>query len=356
MKAVILAGGEGTRLRPLTLSIPKPVVPVVDRPFLRHQLDLLAGAGIREIVFSVAYRPERVEAVFGDGRDLGLRILYAVEDSPLGTGGAVRNALPLLDERTVVMNGDVLTNVDLAQVVARHDAERASATIVLTPVPNPAAYGLVETDAAGRVTRFLEKPRPEQITTNRINAGIYVLETDTIGLMPAGVKYSIERGFFPSLLDRGEPVLGPVHEGYWIDIGTPDKYLQVHRDILSGRFPVRLDGAPLADGVVHPEARVSPDAVLVGPFYAGPGSVVEAGARLGPGAVLVADVEVGPGALVRDSVLWTGVRVGADAEVEGSLLGPATRVGRASVLRNALLGEGCFVSDYSRTLPPREAS
>jgi len=177
MRAVILAGGEGTRLRPLTLSTPKPVVPVVDRPFLRHQLDLLARVGIREVVFSVAYRPERVEAVFGDGSSLGLRIRYAVEETPLGTGGAVRNALPLLDERTVVMNGDILTDVDLAEVVARHEHEGASASILLTPVPNPAAYGLVETDAAGRVLRFLEKPRPEQITTNNINAGIYVLET-----------------------------------------------------------------------------------------------------------------------------------------------------------------------------------
>src|SRR5512140_3557525 len=153
MKAVILAGGEGTRLRPLTLSTPKPVAPVVDRPFLRHQLDLLLRAGIREVVFSVAYRPERVEAVFGDGRSLGMHIRYAVEDSPLGTGGAVRNALDLLDERTVVLNGDV----DLATIVRRHEAEAASATILLTPVPDPAAYGLVETDATGRVLRFLEK-------------------------------------------------------------------------------------------------------------------------------------------------------------------------------------------------------
>ena len=159
MRAVILAGGEGTRLRPLTLTTPKPVVPVVDRPFLRHQLDLLASAGIREVVFSVAYRPERVEAVFGDGSSLGMRIRYAVEDSPLGTGGAVRNALDLLDERTVVLNGDVLTDVDLPATIARHDAEKAEATILLTPVPNPAAYGLVETDAAGRVKRFIEKLR-----------------------------------------------------------------------------------------------------------------------------------------------------------------------------------------------------
>jgi NDP-sugar pyrophosphorylase family protein len=350
MRAVILAGGEGTRLRPLTLSTPKPVVPVVDRPFLRHQIDLLVGAGVREIVFSVAYRPERVEAVFGDGSALGVRIRYAVEETPLGTGGAVRNALPLLDERTVVLNGDILTDVDLAAVVERHEAQRARATILLAPVANPAAYGLVETDPAGRVLRFLEKPRPEQITTNTINAGIYVLETDSLELMAAGVNTSIERVFFPALLERGEKVLGPVHRGYWIDIGTPEKYLQVHRDILSRRFAVALDGSPRAEGVVHPTARVSDEALLDGHFYVGPGCEVEAGARLGPDAVLVADVRVRPGADLRDCVLWRGVEAGPDCEVEGSLVGPGIRLGRSSVLRGAVLGEGSALSDFSRTL------
>jgi NDP-sugar pyrophosphorylase family protein len=350
MRAVILAGGEGTRLRPLTLTTPKPIVPVVDRPFLRHQLDLLARAGVREVVFSVAYRPERIEAVFGDGSALGLHIRYAVETTPLGTGGAVRNAWPLLDERTIVLNGDVLTDVDLADVVARHDAEGASATILLTPVSNPAAYGLVETDAGGRVLRFLEKPRPEQITTDTINAGIYVLETRILDLMPEGVNYSIERGFFPALLARGDRVLGPVHRGYWIDIGTPEKYLQVHRDILSRRFPVPLDGEPRAGGFVHPAARVSPEALLEGPFYVGPGCEVEAGARLGPDAVLVADVGVRTGASLRDSVLWRGVEAGPDCEVQGSLIGPGIRLGRNSVVHDAMLGEGSVVSDYSRVL------
>ena len=254
-----------------------------------------AGAGVREIVFSVAYRPERVEAVFGDGRAFGVRIRYAVEDSPLGTGGAVRNALDLLDERTVVLNGDVLTDVDLPAIIARHEAEKAQATILLTPVPNPSAYGLVETDAAGRVQRFLEKPRPEQITTNNINAGIYVLETPVLEMMPPGVNTSIERAFFPALLARGDRVLGPVHRGYWIDIGTPEKYLQVHRDILNRRFPVPLDGTPRADGFVHGTADVSPEALLDGHFYVGPRCRVAAGARLGPDAVLVADVRVEQG-------------------------------------------------------------
>jgi NDP-sugar pyrophosphorylase family protein len=349
MRAVILAGGEGTRLRPLTLSTPKPVVPVVDRPFLRHQIDLLGKAGVREVVFSVAYRPERVEAVFGDGSALGVRIRYAVEDTPLGTGGAVRNALDMLDERTVVMNGDVLTDVDLAALVGRHVAAGASASILLTPVPNPAAYGLVETDADGRVLRFREKPKPEEITTDTINAGVYVLETRVLDLIPPGVSHSIERGFFPALLARGDLVLGPVHRGYWIDIGTPAKYLQVHRDILRGRFPVALQADAERGGFVAPGARIAPQAELEAPFYVGPGCEVEAGARLGPDAVLVADVRVRAGASVKDSVLWPGAEAAEGSSVETSLVGPGVRIGRHALVRGGLLGEGSVVSDHSRS-------
>lgn len=350
MKAVILAGGEGTRLRPLTLTLPKPVVPVVDRPFLRHQLDLLASVGVREIVFSVAYRPERIQSVFGDGSPFGVRIHYAVEETPLGTGGAVKNALPFLDETTIVLNGDVLTDADLPAVVARHHATHASATLVLTPVPNPAAYGLVETDREGRVTRFLEKPDPAQITTDTINAGIYVLDTRVLELIPPGVNHSIERAFYPALLARGDRVTGFVHRGYWIDIGTPEKYLQVHRDILGGAFAVALSGRREGGGTIAPTAQVDPGARLVAPFFIGPGCRIEAQAEVGPGASLVGDVTVAEGARVWDSVLWTGAAVGAHARVEGALVGPGARIGRNAVVRpGAVLGEGSVVSDFSRS-------
>jgi NDP-sugar pyrophosphorylase family protein len=350
MKAVILAGGEGTRLRPLTLTLPKPVVPVVDRPFLTHQLDLLSRVGVTEVVFSIAYQPERVRRVFGDGERIGRRIHYAVEETPLGTGGAVRNAAPFLDDTTIVFNGDVLTDVDLPAVVERHRKTGARATIVLTPVPNPAAYGLVETDAAGRVLRFIEKPQPSQITTDTINAGIYILETSSLELMPAGVNYSIERGFFPGLLERGDHVGAFVHRGYWIDIGTPEKYLQVHKDVLGGRFPVPLDGVAREGGHVHPQARVEEGAELVGPFYIGPGCAVAAGAVIGPDAVLTRDVTVAGGARVRDSVVWEGTRIGEQAEVRGALVGAGVRVGvRALAGPGAVLGEGTQLTDFSRT-------
>src|SRR6476659_191294 len=237
MKAILLAGGKGTRLRPLTIHTPKPIVPISNRPFLHYQLDLLKQVPeIDEVILSLNYQPRRVEELFGDGGDSGLGIRYVVEPSPLGTAGAVRYAGDSLRESVVVFNGDVLTQVDLTAVIALHRERRAKATIVLTPVENPSAYGLVETDAAGNIRRFLEKPSADEITTNNINAGIYVLEPDTFDRIPSNVSWSIERSYFPSLVDRGETFVGYVYRGYWIDIGTAEKYIQVHRDIMDGRY------------------------------------------------------------------------------------------------------------------------
>jgi NDP-sugar pyrophosphorylase family protein len=353
MKGVILAGGEGTRLRPLTLALPKPVVPVVDRPLLEHQLDLLGSAGVTEVVFSVAYRPEKVQAIFGDGRRFGKRIVYAVEESPLGTGGAVKNAEGHLDDLTVVLNGDILTDVEMREVVAQHKASGASATLVLAPVPNPAAFGLVETDPSGRVVRFTEKPDPSQITTDTINAGIYLLQTSTLSLIPPGQVHSIERGFFPALLARGDLVRAHVHRGYWIDVGTPAQYLQVHRDALRRRFPISIGARPERGGWIDAKAYVEAGAELCPPFFVGPGCRILAGAALGPDSVLVSDVHLQPGSRVVDSVIWSGGRIGARAEVRGALLGTSVRVGSdAAVGPGAVLGEGTVVSEHSRLKGP----
>jgi mannose-1-phosphate guanylyltransferase len=352
MKAVILAGGEGTRLRPLTLRLPKPTAPVVDRPLLSHQLEMLGRAGVNEIVFSLGYQPERIQAVFGDGSARGQKIHYVVEQSPLGTGGAVKNAEGFLDETTVVFNGDVLMDLDLTAVIAEHRRTSSLATIVLTPVSNPSAYGLVETDADGRVLRFTEKPKDaSQIRTNNINAGIYILETPILAHMPPATKYSIEREFFPALIERGDRVGAHVHRGYWIDIGTPEKYLQVHRDILSGAFPVALDGSTHpTGGWIHRDARVHADAVLRGPFYIGPRCEVDAGAEVGPGAVLVSGVRVRAEAQVADSVVWEGSILDPESRTSGAVLGSGVQVGtHAFVGPGAVLGDGSVVSPYSRT-------
>src|ERR1700741_2583201 len=224
MKAIMLAGGKGTRLRPLTIHTPKPIVPIFDRPFLHYQLDLLKRVPeIDEVILSLNYQPRRIEEIFGDGGDSGLTIRYIVEPSPLGTGGAIRYAGEKLRESVVVFNGDVLTQVDLAAVIALHREQKAKATIVLTPVENPTAYGLVETDPSGNVRRFLEKPKADEITCDTINAGIYVLEPETFDRIPKDTPWSIERSFFPSLVERGETFVAYVDRGYWIDNGQTEK-------------------------------------------------------------------------------------------------------------------------------------
>src|ERR671921_1708689 len=206
MKAILLAGGKGTRLRPMTVHTPKPIVPILNRPFLYYQIDLLKQIPeIDEVILSLNYQPRRIEEIFGEGQGLGIRLRYVVEPMPLGTGGAVRYAGDSLTESVVVFNGDVMTQVDLGAVIRLHRERKAKATIVLTPVDNPTAYGLVETDADSNVRRFLEKPNADEITCDTINAGIYVLEPDTFDRIPTDVPYSIERGYFPSLVERGEP-------------------------------------------------------------------------------------------------------------------------------------------------------
>src|SRR5215831_19505416 len=236
MKGLILAGGKGTRLRPLTINTPKPVVPVANSPFLLYQIDLMRSGGIEENILSLSYQPRKIEDLLKDGSDYDVHIRYAVEGTPLGTGGAFKNAEDQIDSTTVVFNGDVMTGLNLSAVIARHREAQAVATIVLTPVDNPSAYGLVETDKDGWVQRFIEKPGPDEITCNTINAGVYVLEPSVLSLMPKGEPYSFERGLFPTLLEQKEPVLSFISTNYWIDIGTPQKYLEVHHDILSHKF------------------------------------------------------------------------------------------------------------------------
>ena len=355
MSAVILAGGKGTRLRPLTLHTPKPIVPILTRPFLALQIDLLKSTGIEEIVLSLSYQPRRIEEIFGDGSELGVRIHYTMEPEPLGTAGAVKNAEALLSNRTVVFNGDVLSDLDLGAVLKFHEEVGARATIVLTPVANPSAYGLVETDDAGRVLRFLEKPSYDEITCDTINAGVYILEPELMEYIPRGTNYSFERGFFPHLLREGVPFFAYVHRGYWIDIGTPEKYLRVHRDILSGVLPFQGFHPNAGGTYVDPEATVEAGSRLTGPAFIGAGSVVKSRAVVEPYAVVGPNCRIEEGATISDSVLWANVRIGEDARVDGALLGRSTHIGHHAVVgRGVVLGDKSVITDYSRISPSRQ--
>jgi NDP-sugar pyrophosphorylase family protein len=350
MKAILLAGGKGTRLRPLTIHTPKPIVPIFERPFLHYQLDLLKRvAEIDEVILSLNYQPRRIEEIFGDGGDSGLGIKYVVEPSPLGTAGAVRYAGESLRESVVVFNGDVLTEVDLGAVIALHRERRARATLVLTPVENPAAYGLVETDAAGNITRFLEKPKPDEITCNTINAGIYVLEPETFDRIPRDTPWSIERSFFPSLIERGETFVAYIYRGYWIDIGTPEKYVQVHRDIMDGRFHAGPFNGHPTTAWISPEARVEEGAAVEGPCFVDAGAVVKTGARIGAYSVVGRQCQIEERAVVERSILWANTRVGQEAAVRRAILGRQCHIGRSAIVEDGVvLGDKSVVTDFSR--------
>jgi NDP-sugar pyrophosphorylase family protein len=350
MKAILLAGGKGTRLRPLTIHTPKPIVPIFDRPFLRYQLDLLKQVPeIDEVILSLNYQPRRIEEMFGDGTGSGLGIRYVVEPAPLGTAGAVRYAGESLHESVVVFNGDVLTEVDLGSVIALHRSRKAKATIVLTPVENPSAYGLVETDPEGNIRRFLEKPSPDQITCDTINAGIYILEPDTFDRIPKDTPWSIERSFFPSLVERREAFVAYIYRGYWIDIGTPEKYMQVHRDIMDGRY----SAAPFAGADsrvwVAPDARVDSDVTIEGPSFIDSGAVVKTGAKIGPYSVVGRQCHIEEHAVVDHAIVWANSRISQEAVVRRSILGRHCHIGRSAVVdRGAVLGDKSVLTDHSR--------
>ena len=343
MKGLILAGGKGTRLRPLTINTPKPVVPVANSPFLLYQIDLMRSAGIQEIILSLSYQPRKIEDLLKDGSDYGVWIRYAVEGTPLGTGGAFKNAEEHIDSTSVVFNGDVLTSVDLAAVIALHKAKRAVATIVLTPVENPSAYGLVETTHDGWIQRFIEKPGPDEVTCNTINAGIYVLEPSVLGYIPKAEPYSFERGLFPTLLERKEAVLSFILDQYWIDIGTPQKYLEVHQDILSQKFmsprvPARVFERNLLPGTAGVDEKSIIDS----------GVTIRDGVRI-ENSVIGKNCKIDEGAQIVDSVIWSGNTIDAGARVWQSIVGKGCYIGRYAILRpGVVLGDKTVVTDYSQ--------
>ena len=342
MKGLILAGGKGTRLRPLTLNTPKPIVPVANRPFLLYQLDLMKSAGVGEIILSLSYQPRKIEDLLKDGADFDVLIRYAIESNPLGTAGAFKNAQEWIEETTVVFNGDVLTSLDLGAVIAAHHEMGAIATIVLTPVEDPSAYGLVEFNDTGRIHRFLEKPSMDEITSNNINAGTYVLDSKVLDYIPGDRPFSFERELFPTLVEQGLPVYAYVSDCYWIDIGTPEKYLEVHRDIIAERFVSRTIPLTAAKSGAMPDGTSIDEHSLIGP-----GVAVQAGAKI-VSSVIGPNCKIQKGAHVVDSVIWSGNTIDEGARVTGTILGRGCYIGPSAVLRNGtILGGRSSITDFS---------
>jgi mannose-1-phosphate guanylyltransferase len=323
MQALVLAGGAGTRLRPLTLTTPKPVMPLAGRPFLTFMLDWARSHGVDEVILSCGFMSDAVKAVLGDIYD-GMRLRYVIEDEPLGTAGPVRLAYDegLLEERLLVLNGDVLTDIDLTAELAQHESTGARATLALYQVDDTSGFGVVPTDEEGRVTEFIEKGGGEP-PTNRINAGAYVIEREVVESIPAGRAVSFELDVFPSLVGSG--LYGYPAAGYWIDIGTPERYLEATWDLLAGRMPSTLPPRDETGSLVYANCLLS-------------------GAHVGPQSVLGHHCSVGTDARVERSVLHERVHVGADAAVVESVLAESVRVGeRARIGPQAMVGAGAVI-------------
>lgn len=340
LPAVILVGGQGTRLRPLTDTTRKDMLPLVDRPLLAFTFEHLARHGVERGVVSCGHLPDQIAATFGE-RYGGLALEYAVEPTPLGTGGGIAFAARGLEGSFFALNGDSLREADLTELVRLHRSTGAKATILLTPVADPSRYGLVRLADDGRVKSFLEKPRPEEIDTDLINAGLYVLEPEALAGVPEGQTVSIERDVFPRLASEGA-VYGSALEGYWLDVGTPESYLQAHRDVLERSFPTEVGDALGPDfTLVDPSAEVQAGARLVPPVYVGPGAVVEEGARAGSLAVVGAGSRLCAGAVVENAVVGARTRIGTGSVVTGSIVGDDAELGAGCEVRNlAVVGSG----------------
>jgi len=351
MKAIIMAGGEGSRLRPLTCDCPKPMVPLMDRPVMSYALALLARHGIRDAAITLHYLPDRVRDHFGDGSSIGFSLRYYVEQEPLGTAGSVYQAQDFLDETFVVLSGDGITDCDLTQALRFHRKSGSSATLVLKRVENPLEYGLVVADADGRIQRFVEKPGKDEVFSDTVNTGIYILEPSVLSLIPANRSFDFARDLFPHMLREGMPLYGFVTDGYWCDIGDISAYLRAHEDALRGKInlpiPCRPGGVFCAEG-----ARIEREAVLEGPCFIGEGALIKSGARVGPGSVVGRGSIVEEHACIKRSVLWPNARMKAQSQARGCVLAEkACMEAGSSAFEESVLGSGALLGQHSSLMP-----
>ncbi|MGH2737048.1 MAG: sugar phosphate nucleotidyltransferase, partial [Actinomycetota bacterium] len=316
LQAVVMAGGEGTRLRPLTSNMPKPMLPVANRPLMAHIIELLRRNGVTDIVATVQFLSSVIRNYFDDGSDFGVSLSYATEDVPLGTAGSVLGARELLSGRFLVISGDALTDIDLGEVLDWHIARGAAATLVLKRMQDPLEFGIVMTDDEGRIERFLEKPSWGQVFSDAVNTGMYVLEPEVLDLIPPDRPYDFSSELFPAMLDKGLPVYGFVAESYWTDVGTSEAYLAAQQDVLQGRVQIELAGFEVQPGLwVGEDVEVDPTATLKGPALIGDNCRIGPGASIGGGAVLGDNVIVAGDATVWGGVVMDGAHIRTSARL-----------------------------------------
>lgn len=334
MKALFLAGGKGTRLKPLTDDIPKSMVPVMNKPLLERSMENLIRYGIRDIVLSVGYKSEYIQDYFGNGHRLGLNIEYVFENSPLGTGGAIRNSRQFCNDTFVVMNADILCDINIAELIGYHSSKAADVTIAAVEVRNPSAYGMIETDENGYAAAFIEKPKPEEVTSHFINAGIYIFEPHILNEIPADGIVSIERDTFPALLRKKMKIAIYKGGSYWIDIGTPEKYLKAHEDIMSGKCHLAGVDFGHLNIVKSASSFIDETAQINGPVFIGNNVQIGAHTTIGPYAVIGDNANILHDSSIIESILWDHVRIGSYGEVNGSVVTSDCHVKRKSVHRD----------------------
>src|SRR5665213_535598 len=348
MKAVVMAGGEGTRLRPMTANQPKPLLPVVNRPIMEHVLRLLRRHGFTDTVVTVQFLASLIRNYFGDGDELGMNLQYATEEKPLGTAGSVKNAeAALRDSRFVVISGDALTDIDLTAMARFHQDNNALLTVALKRVPNPLEFGIVITAEDGHIERFLEKPSWGQVFSDTANTGIYMMEPEIFKYVAAGESVDWSRDVFPKLLDLGAPVFVYVADAYWEDVGTLESLLQVQADVLNRQVDIDIEGFEMMPGVwVCEGAEVDPEAILKGPVYIGDYAKVEGGAELREYTVLGSNVVVKSGAFLHRAVVHDNVFIGPQVNLRGCIIGKNTDIMRgARIEEGAVVGDECVVEE-----------
>ncbi len=350
MKAVILVGGLGTRLRPLTCNTPKPMIPLANRPFIEYMLGRLRQQGITEVVLAVQYLADRFRTVLGDGSRLGIKLHIIEETEPRGTAGAVKNVEHLLDGTTFVFNGDVVSDLDLRAMLEFHREQGSKTTIALTPVEDPTQFGLVEMDEAQRVQRFLEKPRPEDITTNLINAGTYILEPEVFRYVPPNHHYMFERGLFPVLLQNNDPMYGYPSRAYWTDIGKPQTYLDVNHDILIGRVSYDFAGTELMPRVwVEGETSIHDSVQIVGPIVMGSDVSIARGARIIGPTVIGANCQIGADVTMENVVLWENNRIADGCNLHSCVIGRNNTIGADTTISGGtIISDDCQIGAENR--------
>jgi mannose-1-phosphate guanylyltransferase / phosphomannomutase len=344
MKAVIMAGGKGTRLRPLTVHTPKPMVPLLNCPCMEYTIRLLKRHGITDIAVTLQYLPDAIRSYFGDGSRFGVSLTYFEEATPLGTAGSVKNCAEFLDDRFLVISGDTLTDFDLTEAVRFHERNGALATLILTRVETPLEFGVVMTDESGRITRFLEKPSWAEVFSDTVNTGMYVFEPEVLSYIEEDREVDFSKELFPAFLDAGLPLFGHIAEGYWSDIGSLDVYRQTQADMLDGRVRVEIDAREIAPRIfLENHVRIDSSVRLEGPVYIGENVHLQAGVSVGAYSVLGSHSVISAGTRLGQSILWENSYIGQRAELTGAILGRNVSVGPC-----VLLGEGAVIGDRCR--------